>query len=106
MPDSRVLCCDRDNDRIQVFDRDGRWLANWHGLVRPMALWAPPDGRHVYVTEQAPRITRLDSQGRVLGRGRAFGIYAHGLAGDAEGNLFVAEQGARSLIACYRRLAT
>ncbi|MDE1190887.1 MAG: hypothetical protein PW786_01915 [Arachidicoccus sp.] len=105
LPDGRVLCADRDNDRIQVFDAAGALLAIWDGLVRPMALWAPADGRTVYVTEQVPRISRLDaSDGRVLGRARAFGIYAHGLAGDAEGNLYVAEQGAVSMVAKYQKL--
>jgi len=81
-------------------------LAIWDGLVRPMALWAPADGNVIYVTEQVPRITRLDTRdGRVLGRARAFGLYAHGLAGDRAGNLYVAEQGSVPLIAQYRRTA-
>jgi sugar lactone lactonase YvrE len=105
LPDGRVLCADRDNDRIQVFDGDGTLLAIWDGLVRPMALWAPADGRVLYVSEQVPRISRLDTRdGRVLGRARAFGIYAHGLAGDAAGNLYVAEQGSASWVAHYRKL--
>lgn len=104
LPDGRVLCSDRDNDRIQVFDADGQWLATWGGLIRPMALWATPTGEHLFVSEQVPRISRLDTRdGRVLGRARAFGIYAHGMAGDAQGNLFVAEQGASMLVAQYRR---
>lgn len=107
LPDGRVLCADRDNDRIQVFDGEGRLLAVWDGLVRPMALWAPADGRTLYVSEQVPRLSRLDTRdGSVLGRARAFGIYAHGLAGDAAGNLYVAEQGATSLVARYRKLPT
>ncbi|KAF1044475.1 hypothetical protein [Xylophilus sp.] len=105
LPDGRVLCADRDNDRIQVFDGKGTLLAVWDGLVRPMALWAPADGRTLYVSEQVPRISRLDARdGKVLGRARAFGIYAHGLAGDAAGNLYVAEQGSVSLVAQYRKL--
>lgn len=105
LPDGRVLCADRDNDRIQVFDAQGALLAIWEGLVRPMALWAPADGRTLYVSEQVPRISRLDTaSGAVLGRARAFGIHAHGLAGDAAGNLYVAEQGATSLVAQYRVL--
>lgn len=105
LPDGRVLCADRDNDRIQVFDPQGRWLASWTGFVRPMDLWATPDGRDIYVTEQAPRITRLDGNGRIAGRARAFGMYAHGIWGASDGSLFVAEQGATSQVAQYRRLA-
>ncbi|WP_354448110.1 hypothetical protein [Ottowia thiooxydans] len=107
LPDGRVLCADRDNDRIQVFDGTGTLLAMWEGLVRPMALWATADGLTLYVSEQVPRLSRLDTtDGRVLGRARAFGIYAHGLAGDTAGNLYVAEQGATSLVAQFRKRIT
>jgi peptidylglycine monooxygenase len=34
----RVLVCDRENDRIQVFDRAGGWLMDWRGLCRPMMV--------------------------------------------------------------------
>ncbi|MFH0129235.1 hypothetical protein ACGLHS_03445 [Variovorax sp. VaC1] len=91
LADNRVAVCDRDNDRVQLFDREGRYLAQWTGLLRPMDIWS--DGCDVFVTEQAPRVTRLDMSGVVRGRFRSFGVYGHGLWGAADGSLFVAEQG-------------
>ncbi|QRF55595.1 6-bladed beta-propeller [Variovorax paradoxus] len=91
LADDRVAVCDRDNDRIQLFDREGRYLTQWTGLLRPMDIWS--NGSEVFVTEQAPRVSRLDLSGAVLGRFRTFGVYGHGLWGAADGSLFVAEQG-------------
>ena len=36
--ENRLVVCDRENDRVQLFDRDGGWLAEWRGLCRPMDL--------------------------------------------------------------------
>jgi len=100
--DGRVLVLDRDNDRIQVFDRSGGLLAVWDGFCRPMDIWGDPAG-FFYVSDQTPRITCLDAEGRVVGRCRAFGTYSHGLWGDGKGNLFAAEQGP-SRVAKYAAL--
>ena len=37
-PDGRVLVCDRENDRIQVFGADGKYLEQWTDVVRPCAI--------------------------------------------------------------------
>lgn len=100
LPDGRVLVCDRDNDRIQVFDAQGGFLAAWGPFVRPMDLWVDPAGR-VFVTEQTPRISVCDTTGRVIGRMRAFGVYPHGIAGDSSGGLYVAEQGPEHHVTKY-----
>jgi DNA-binding beta-propeller fold protein YncE len=102
LSDSRVAVCDRDNDRIQLFDREGRFVDEWRDILRPMDIWA--SGDNVFITEQAPRITRLDLNGKVQGRFRTFGVYPHGLSGDAEGNLFVAEQGSSHCVTKYERV--
>ena len=52
----RLLVCDRENDRVQVFTRQGRWLADWRGLCRPMDLCERDDGV-ILVTDQVPSIT-------------------------------------------------
>jgi DNA-binding beta-propeller fold protein YncE len=91
LADNRVAVCDRDNDRVQLFDREGAYLTQWTGLLRPMDIWS--NGTDVFVTEQAPRVSRLDLSGTVRGRFRTFGVYGHGLWGGADGSLYVAEQG-------------
>ena len=100
--DERVAVCDRDNDRVQVFSREGRFLAEWGNLLRPMDIWS--NGNDVFVSEQTPRITRLDLDGTIRGRFRAFGVYPHGLCGDAQGSLFVAEQGPLHCVTKYERI--
>lgn len=35
---NRVLACDRENDRVQIFDREGNFTGEWTGLPRPMEI--------------------------------------------------------------------
>ena len=49
-PDDRVYVCDRENDRIQLFDPDGRYLAEWTDVQRPCHIAFDPDG-YAYVAE-------------------------------------------------------
>ncbi|WP_062351821.1 peptidyl-alpha-hydroxyglycine alpha-amidating lyase family protein [Herbidospora yilanensis] len=109
-PDGRVLVADRENDRVQVFDADGRFLTAWTDVRRPCALTTAPDGA-VYVAElwrpkgtrsfvrgeaaedQPGRVTVLDPDGRVLDRWDGAGefIAPHGIARDSRGDVYVAE---------------
>ena len=50
LPDGRVLVCDRENDRIQVFTPEGKFLAEWSDVQRPTHLVQGPDGL-LYVAE-------------------------------------------------------
>ena len=50
--DGRILVCDRENDRIQVFDRDGNLLQVWTHVQRPTDVAVDRHG-YVYVTELA-----------------------------------------------------
>lgn len=86
----RVLVADRENNRVQVFDRAGGFLQAWDGLYHPMAIFADAEG-FVYVSDQTPRIVRYDPGGRIVGRCRGAINGAHGLSGDAAGNLYLAE---------------
>lgn len=85
-----VLVADRENDRVQVFDRDGWAVAQWRGLYHPMAIWQDGDGITI-VSDQTPRLVAYDRDGRIVGRCRGAINGAHGLFGDAAGNLFMAE---------------
>ena len=68
-----VYVSDRDNDRIQVFDPQGRFLRKWgvtgsgDGEFRwPQGLGIDSEG-NVYVSDQGnDRIQVFDSQGRFL----------------------------------------
>lgn len=114
--DERVLVADRENDRIQVFTFDGRFLAEWTDLQRPMEVVVAPSGL-VFVAEgykalghfsfvngrctrfSPGRISVLDAGGEVLARlaapadpdGTGGLRVPHGMAVDSQGCLYVAE---------------
>jgi peptidylglycine monooxygenase len=88
--DGRVLVADRENDRVQVFARDGAFLAEWRNYARPMDIFADAAGR-ILVADQVPRLTLLSAAGETLGRCRPVLNGAHGLWGDAEGRIYLAE---------------
>ncbi len=94
--DDRVLVGDRENDRVQVFDRDGGYRAELRGLYHPMDIWGDGDGT-IYVSDQVPAIVAYDSAGAIVGRARGAQNGGHGLWGDGAGNLYLAEQHPPSL---------
>jgi DNA-binding beta-propeller fold protein YncE len=90
LADGRVLVADRENDRVQCFTATGEWLAEWTDFPRPMDIWSDPTGA-VYVTDQVPRLSRLSPDGALTGRCRPVLNGAHGICGDAQGRLYLAE---------------
>ena len=88
--DDRVLVADRENNRIQVFDRDGGYLTEWGDHYHPMDIYIDGDGL-IYVTDQVPRLSQLDADGNLIGRCRPVLAGAHGVWGDSRGNLFLGE---------------
>ncbi|HAA68833.1 MAG: hypothetical protein CMJ70_00510 [Planctomycetaceae bacterium] len=97
---SRVYVCDRENNRIQIFDTDGHYLTEWPGFLRPETLWFDRD-ETLYLAEVGHRISILNRDGDVLAQwGEAgtephqFVAYPHGIWGDRSGDLYVSEVGA------------
>jgi peptidylglycine monooxygenase len=86
----RVLVADRENDRVQVFDRGGRFLEAWGDFYHPMAI-AEDDRGMILVTDQIPRLSMLSPGGELVGRCRAVWNGAHGAACNARGDIFLAE---------------
>jgi DNA-binding beta-propeller fold protein YncE len=80
----RVYVTDRDNERVQVFDPTGKFLAEWKDIGVISALAMTPDGR--IVTGAVVR----DSNGKAIGR-LSEGGGAHGATVDAEGNVYLAQ---------------
>jgi DNA-binding beta-propeller fold protein YncE len=96
----RVLVGDRENDRIQVFDLEGRHLDIWNGFA-PYGI-AIDSTQRVFVADgRANQILRLDGRGQVVLRlgtkGHAAGQFElpHMLAIDRDGSLYVAEVGGK-----------
>ena len=95
---NRVIVGDRENDRIQVFDLNGRHLATWPGFA-PYGI-ALDGKQRVFVADgRAQQILQLDAMGKVASRygkkGSKPGEFnlPHMLAVDVSGHLFVAEVG-------------
>ncbi|MGD9913212.1 MAG: hypothetical protein AB7S80_03955 [Rhizobiaceae bacterium] len=90
LKDGRVVVVDRENDRLQVFSADGVLIDIWTGFIKPLDVWADADDR-LYVTDLVPSLALLASDGTRLGRCRPVLNGAHGVSGDARGNLYLAE---------------
>ena len=86
----RVLVADRENNRIQLFDRAGAYLDEWRDIYHPMDIFVDDRGL-VFVTDQIPRLSLFTPDGALIGRSRAVWNGAHGIAGNAAGDLFLAE---------------
>jgi DNA-binding beta-propeller fold protein YncE len=112
--DGYVYVADRENHRVQVFDGEGRYQAQWNNLHRPCALYMPPGkcpvcfigelGPGLAVNRNmpniGPRIAVVDHTGKRLARiGSAGGPglgptefqAPHGIAVDSRGDLYVGE---------------
>ncbi len=90
MQDGRIVVADRDNDRLQLFAATGELLGVWRDHVRPMHVWGDGHGL-LFVSDQVPRLSLLDAEGRLLGRCRPVLNGAHGGSIDPWGNLYLAE---------------
>ena len=110
---------DRENQRIQVFDKTGKFETQWKNMARPCGLFIdtrgagnPNGDQTVYVGElgvaigpnsQAsalgPRITIMDVAGNTLAKlgdvpeGEEPGTFIapHGVCTDSRGDIYVAE---------------
>ena len=95
-----------ENDRIQVFSPDGKWLRQWGGhgfepgeFLRPRAL-AIDDKDRLYVADSCNhRIQVFDTSGKLLrswgtrGTGPGQMSYPYDVAVGADGSLYVCEYG-------------
>jgi hypothetical protein len=88
--ENRLVVCDRENDRVQVFGRDGRWLAEWCGLCRPMDLCERDDGA-ILITDKVPSVNAFAPNGARIGRGRPSLNGAQGIALGRAGEIYLAE---------------
>ena len=91
-----VYVGDRENARIQIFDRDGRFLRQWK-LGSPFGLVLAPDHTLYMADAIAGRILKIDPEGKVVGsfagpqpgQGPRFDL--HEIALGLDGSIFTAE---------------
>lgn len=93
---NRVLVVDRENGRVQIFDREGQHLESWEHFYNPMDITEDDMGR-IYVSNQVPSVSQFDAAGTLVGRARPAWNVPHGITCVLGGGIFVAEINPRSL---------
>ncbi len=95
--DGNVLVCDRENDRIQVFDQEGEFQEMFTGFRQPTDLHVGPEGE-IYVPELQGRVTIIDNDGEVLAQWGGDRTHEpgefwapHGVAVDSKGDMYIGE---------------
>ena len=95
--EGNLIVCDRENNRLQIFDQDGEFLYMRQGFRQPAdAVVGPND--EIYVAELGHRLTIIDDDGNILARwgddsshdpGQF--VAPHGIAIDSRGDIYVGE---------------
>ena len=110
-----VYVADRKNDRIQVFDQDGKFLAAWLQFGQPSSIFVGTDDTiYVGASFADPSAKKGELRGIMIGNAingslKAFipdpadldnvirGTSASGIAADSMGSVFAADVGAHNL---------
>ncbi|MGH9719406.1 MAG: peptidyl-alpha-hydroxyglycine alpha-amidating lyase family protein [Bryobacteraceae bacterium] len=94
----RVYVADRTNERVQVFDANGKFLSKWTGLGAPWGLAYSRRDNSIFMADGLNnRVLKLNLDGQILGVLGSFGKapgkfdFAHHIAVDSAGAVYVAE---------------
>lgn len=94
----RVYVADRLNNRIQIFDAQGKFLGKWTDIGSPWGLMYAQAENCIYMCDGVNnRIVKLSMDGQVLGTLSSYGKvpgkldFVHNIALDSTGALYVAE---------------
>lgn len=104
----RVLVCDRENNRVQHFSRDGAYLGEWSDLRAPMQIFVRDEV--LYLAEGRQRISILTLDGELLAqwgsKGEApdqFTDSPHSIWVDSRGDIYVSEVTGHDKLQKYTR---
>ena len=99
-----VYVCDRNNDRIQLFDSDGNFINMWTDFHWPQDICISRKEDTAYVVEATwdplsqPRVTIRDLEGKILsewgGRqseGKGILEFTHSVCIDSRGDIYIGE---------------
>jgi sugar lactone lactonase YvrE len=110
-PDETLYVCDRQNNRIQLFTLDGKFIDEWTDFERPADCFIQNGVMYVAECKRSSafdgspsRVTILDLAGNILARLGGYQPYdpeighhtAHGICVDSEGSIYVSEVGKKS----------
>ncbi len=106
-PQGRIIVCDRENERLQVFDTKGTFLHEWKGpqIGKPYGIATSPGGHLFIIDGGSPSLKQelrgkaveLDPTGQILDTfgsyGKAPGQFqlGHDIAVGPDGAVYVAE---------------
>jgi sugar lactone lactonase YvrE len=111
----RLFVADRNNNRIQIFDQDGKFLAEWKQFSRPSGLYIDKNDVLYAADSESESVSRNHDgwkRGIRVGSAKDGSIKyfipdpiekatgtsaAEGVAADAQGNIYGAEVGPRAL---------
>ena len=91
--DGRVFVADRENNRIQIFDAEGKYLDEWGGLARPCDIYIDED-EILYVPELDGFMSILSIEGDIIASwgsplDAGWGNGAQAVWMDSHGDLYV-----------------
>ncbi len=98
----RILVGDRENDRVQIFNSEGKLLDIWTGFA-PYGMELDKKGILFVADGRANKVLQLNPRGKVIGswgkKGKELGKFnlPHMLAADSVGNLYITEVGGKRL---------
>lgn len=96
----RILVADRENSRVQVFSKDGKFLEEWRDFSYPSDIAIGGDGV-LFISEKGTKgVSIRDLDGKVLSQfsGEGDGVLrgAHSICVDSSGDLYIGETAAGS----------
>jgi len=96
--DGRLYVADRTNNRVQIFDADGKLIGKWTDVGQPWGLYYAARENAIYMADGVEnRVVKLNMDGKIVGTVGSFGKtpgnldFAHHLAVDSSGSIYVAE---------------
>src|SRR5262249_42706805 len=93
----KVYVGDRENDRVQVFDADGKFLAQWKDSGAPYGIFLTRQDELFVADGRANAVRMLNAQGKAIGRWGEKGMgpgqfnMPHWICVDSKGAVYVAE---------------
>lgn len=102
--DGRVYVGDRQNERIQIFTQDGRYVEEWPHIFDPVDIWVDEAGAVWVLDASLNRVLKYSREGELLYHWGAYGeagalgrgtwegglSLPHQMDVDEEGNLYIA----------------